>query len=293
MKTLSVTIIVFAILTGCNTSKSVEKNLLSGLLTKGDDLACDNVYMSVNDEKTNQTTFIYGQKFKMNFADVKGFKGENGNVFPGMQIFIIDNAGDTVLRSDDLYQKYTDDGLNLSPLLLHADLTAASPISSGNEYTMIVNIWDKKGKGTFSGEVDFKIVPNEYLKIDAKGVTFDEIYLFSRDRSAAIPDNKIKFNENTSLIFEGLAGFKEENDRVFPGMSLMARDNDNNEILKYDDLLVDYTESGLSKSDVYSGVTSSFTINTGEYKTPLNFMVTIWDKRSDAKITVKADLIPE
>jgi len=292
MKTLSVTIIVFAILTGCNTSKSVEKNLLSGLLTKGDDLTCDNVYLSVNDEKTSQTTFIYGQKFKMNFADVKGFKGENGNVFPGMQIFIIDNAGDTVLRSDDLYQKHTD-GLNLSPLLLHADLTAASPISSGNEYTMIVNIWDKKGKGTFSGEVDFKIVPNEYLEVDANGVTYDEIYLFSRDRRVAIPDNKIKFNENTSLIFEGLTGFKEENDRVFPGMSLMARDNDNNEILNYDDLFVDYSDSGLSKSDFYSGVSSSFTINTGEYKTPLRFMVTIWDKRSDAKISVKADLIPE
>jgi len=292
MKNLFVTIIVFAILTGCNTGKSVEKNFLSGLQTKSDNLTCDNVYLSVNDEKTSQTTFVYGQKFKMNFTDIKGFKGENGNVFPGMQIFITDKSGDTVLHSDDLYQKYTD-GLNISPLLLHADFTAASPISSGNEYTMIVNIWDKKGKGTFTGEVDFKIVPNEYLKVDANGVTFDEIYLFSRDRSAAIPDDKIKFNENTSLIFEGLIGFEEENNRVFPGMSLIALDNDNNEILDYDDLFLDYSDSGLSKSDFYSGVSSSFTLNPGEYKIPLHFTVTIWDKKSEVKITVKADLIPE
>jgi hypothetical protein len=273
-------------------SKSAEKNFSSGLQTKGDDLTCDDVYLSVNNEKTSKTTFIYGQKFRMNFTDIKGFKGENGYVFPGMQIFITDRSGDPVLRSDDLYQKYSD-GLNLSPLLLHADLTAASPISSGNEYTLIVNIWDKKGKGTFTGEVDFKIVPNEYLKIDAKGVTFDEIYLFSQDRSAAIPDNKIKFNENNSLIFEGLTGFKEENHRVFPGMSLKARDNDNNEILNYDDLLIDYGDSGLSGSDFYSGVSSSFTLNTGEYKTPVHFTVTVWDKKSDAKITVEAELIPE
>lgn len=292
MKTLSVTIIVVAILTGCNTSKSVEKNLLSGLQTRGDNLTCEDVYLSVNDEETNQTTFIYGQKFRMNFADVKGFKEENGNVFPGMKIFITDKSRDTVLRSDDLYQQYPD-GLDLSPLLLHADLTAAAPISSGDDYTMIVNIWDKKGKGTFTGKVDFKIVPNEYLVIDTDGLTYDEIYLFSRDRSTVIPDNKIKFNENTSLIFEGLSGLNEVNDKVFPGLSLIVRDNDNNEILNYDDLFADYSESGLSKSDVFSGVTSSFTLNTAEYKTPLKFVVMIWDKKSNAKITVKADLFLE
>ena len=292
MKTLSVTIIVLAILTCCNSGKSVEKNFLSGLQARGNDLTCDNVYLSVNDEKTNQTTFVYGQKFKMNFTDIRGFKGENGNVFPGMQIFIIDQSGDTVLRSNDLYQKYKD-GLNLSPLLLHADLTAASPISSGNEYRMIVNIWDKKGKGTFKGEVDFKIIPNEYLKINSEGVAFNEIYLFSRERSAAITDNKIKFNENTSLIFEGLTGFKEENDRVFPGMSLKARDDDNNAILEYDDLFLEYSDSGLSKSDFYSGVSSSFSLPTEQYKTPLHFIVTIWDKRGNAKITAETDLFPE
>jgi len=292
MKILSATIIVLTILTGCNTRKSVEKDLVTGLLSKGNNLSCDNVYLSVDDEKTSKTTFVYGQKFNMNFASIEGFQGENGNVFPGMQIFVTNKSGDTVLQSNDLYQKYTD-GLNLSPLLLHADLTVAAPISSGAEYTMIVNIWDKKGKGTYTGEVDFKVVPNEYLKVDANKVSFNEIYLFSRERGTVISDNKIKFNENTSLIFEGLSGFKEENDLVFPGMSIMARDNDDNAILENDDLFIEYSDSGLSISDFLSGVSSSFTLNTGEFKTPLHFMVTVWDKRSDARITVNADLIPE
>jgi hypothetical protein len=228
----------------------------------------------------------------MNFADIKGFKEENGNVFPGMKIFITDKSGDTVLQSDDLFQRYPD-GINLSPLFLHADLTAAAPIASENDYTMIVNIWDKKGKGTFTGKVDFKIVPNEYLNVEAKGLTFDEVYLFSRDRGAVIRENKIRLNENAFLIIEGLNGLKEENGKVFPGLSLMARDNDNNEILNNADLFAYYNDSGLSGSDVFSGVSSSFTPNTDEYKTPLSFVVTLWNKKSDAKITMEADLIPE
>ena len=224
MKSVSVTFIVLSILTSCNFSKSVEKDFISGLLTKGDGLSCDDVYLSVNEEKTKQNTFIYGQKFKMNFNNIHGFLKENGNVFPGMQIMVISSTGDTVLQSNDLYEGYKD-GLNLSPLLLTASITAASPINSGNAYTLYVNIWDKKEKGTFSGQMDFKVVTNEDIVIDTNKVTFNEIYIFSRERGVVIPDNNIKLNENTYIIIEGVAGFKEEEGLVFPGLSLIAVDN--------------------------------------------------------------------
>jgi hypothetical protein len=292
MKSLNVIFIVIAVLVSCNTNKSVQKDLVSGLLTKGDGLSCDNIYLSVNDQKTNKSTFVYGQKLKMNFDNIKGFKEENGNVFPGMQIFITGKSGDTLLQSGDLYQMY-DNGLNLSPLLLHADLTVATPISSDGDYTMFVNIWDKKGKGKFKGELDFKVVSNDKLKVDTEGVTFDEIYLFSNDRDAVITDNKIKFNENTSLIFEGLTGFMEENELVFPGMSLIARDNDNNTILEYDDLFAEYITQGISVSDFYSGVSSYFTLEPGDLKVPLHFAVSVWDKKSEARISVETDLYVE
>ena len=158
---------------------------------------------------------------------------------------------------------------------------------------MIVNIWDKKGKGTFSGEVDFKVIPNEILKVEADQVKYDEIYLYSNVRNVVITDNKIKFNENTSLTFEGLTGFSNENDLVFPGMSLSARDNDNNTLFEYDDLFADYSESGIPVLDFLSGISSSFTLNAGEYKTPVHFVVIVWDKKGEAKISVEADLYPE
>jgi len=292
MKNISVAIIILASLAGCNFSKSVEKDFITGLLTKGDGLSCDNVYLSVNDEKTKETTFIYGQKFKMNFDNISGFKKENSNVFPGMQIAVISRDGDTVLQSNDLYSEYTD-GLNLSPLLLSATVTAASPITSGSEYTLFVTIWDKKEKGTFTGEVDFKVVSNRHLIVDANKISYNEVYLFSKERGAVIPDNRIKSNENTYVIFEGISGLKEENGIVFPGLSLIARDNENNVIINYNDLFFDYSENGLSATDVQARLSANFILNVGEIKNPLSFELTIWDKKSDARITIKTELFAE
>lgn len=95
------------------------------------------------------------------------------------------------------------------------------------------------------------------------------------------------------MIFEGLTGFKEENGMVFPGLSLTARDNENNVIINYDDLFLDYSESGLSVTDFHSRVSASFILNMSELKNPLHCELTIWDKKSDAKITAKADLLAE
>jgi hypothetical protein len=225
----------------------------------------------------------------MNFDNISGFTKENDNVFPGMEMIVISQKGDTVLQSTDLYSGYTE-GLNLSPLLLSATVTPAAPINSGGEYTLFVKIWDKKGKGTFTGEVDFIVVPNDHLIVDANKITVSEVYLFSKERGAVIPDNKIRFNETTYIIFEGLAGFREENGMVFPGMSLTAQDNENNVILDNNDMFLDYSERGISIDDVHARVSANFAFTGSEFKNPMHFELTIWDKKSDARITAKAEL---
>ncbi len=292
MKSFFVAIIVLLIAADCNFSKSVEKDFISGILTKGDGLSCDNVYLSVNDEETKQTTFIYGQKFKMNFNNISGFKKENANVFPGMEMIVTNNIGDTVLYSADLYSGYTE-GFNLSPLLLSATVTPASPINSGEEYTLYVKIWDKKDDGTFTGEVDFKVVPNDHIIVDANKIIFNELYLFSKERGAVIPDNRFKFNETVYIIFEGLTGFQEDNGMVFPGLSLTAKDNDGNVVLDNKDMFIDYSEKGISTGDVRARVSANFILNGSEFKNPMRLELMIWDKKSDARVTAKAELYAE
>lgn len=292
MKTSITPLLILLTLSGCQFSKSVKKDLVSGLLTKGDGISCDDVTVTVDNQKTVRNTFIYGEEFNMNFNNIEGFIKENGNVFPGMKLVVTGKTGETVLETGDLYSEYPN-GLNLSPLLLMADITLAAPMKSKGEYTLNVNIWDKKGKGTYTAKFDFKVKSNDNIITEANKVTSDEIYLFSMERNIVIPDNRMKFNENTYLIFEGLSGFKEENGVVFPGLSLKATDNEGTKILDYEDLFADYSKDGLAVTDFNKRISSSFILNGTTFKNPFHCVFTIWDKKSDAKIMSTVDLIVE
>ncbi|MBA4323111.1 MAG: hypothetical protein C0408_09875, partial [Odoribacter sp.] len=164
---ITVTALLFLVaLSGCQFSKSVQKDLISGLFMTGDGLSCDDVYLSVNNQKTERSTFIYGEKFLLNFNNIEGFKKDNDHVFPAMTLLVVSKTGDTVLQTNDLYSDYPD-GMNLSPLLLTADVTVANPMKSNGEYTLFVNIWDKKGSGKFTAKFEFKIKSNDQILIEA------------------------------------------------------------------------------------------------------------------------------
>jgi hypothetical protein len=289
MRTVITALVILLFMTECQFSQSVSKDLVSGLITKGDGLTCKNVYLSVRDERIDRNTFIYGEEFVMHFSNMEGFRKENDYVFPGMQLNVTGKSGDTVLQSKDLYIDYPN-GMKLSPLVLTSEVTAAAPMRSNSNYTLHITIWDKKGNGKFHAKLDFKLTANEKIFIEALNVKYEEIYLFSKERGVVIPDNKIRFNENTYMLFEGLSGFKIENGLVFPGLSLKATDNEGSKILDYDDLFADYTQSGFKLDDFKSQVAPSFELTGSEFKNPMHCEIIIWDKKSHALIKAKADL---
>ena len=288
MKTILSVILILLALTGCNFSRSVKKDLISGLTTTGKDLSCDDIYITVNGERTTRNSFIYSEVFYLNLNDVKGFTKENGNVFPGMEMNIVNQKGDTVFQTVDLYSGYTE-GMNYSPLLLTADLTIAAPIKSKDNYTQIVKVWDKKGKGRFISKYDFKVLENDKIMVESSGVSHDEIYIFSQGKNTVITDGKIEPDDNIYIIAEGLKGFKEENGLVYPGLSLQTTDSGNNQVFNYDDLFTDYNSTGVGVSDFATRVSSHFKI-TGSVGNPMHCRMRVWDKRSDAWITITTDL---
>jgi hypothetical protein len=289
MKTILSVILISLVLTGCNFSRSVKKDLIAGLTTTGKDLTCDDIYITVNGERTTRNSFIYGEVFYLNLNDVKGFTKENGNVFPGMEMNIVNQKGDTVFQTVDLYSGYRE-GMNYSPLLLTADLTIAAPIKSKDNYIQIVNVWDKKGKGKFISKFDFKVVENDKIMVESSGVSHDEIYIFSQGKNTVITDGRIEPDDNIYIISEGLKGFKDENGLVYPGLSLEATDSGNNQVFNYDDLFTDYTGTGVGVSDFATRVSSHFKIAGGSVSNPLHCRMTVWDKKSDARITITTDL---
>jgi hypothetical protein len=265
---------------------------MSGLSSTGNSISCEDVYLTVNNERITRNSFIYGETFFLNFSDVKGFAKENGNVFPGMNLVVVNPAGDTMMQTNDLMSKYTD-GMNYSPLILTADLTLAAPIKSKAEYTAFVNIWDKKGAGTFRSKFDFKVRENDKISIESSKVKYDEVYLYSKGNEKVITDNKIKLSDDTYIIIEGLKGFNEANGMVFPGLTIKAYDSAKNIILDSDDLFLDYGESGIAAIDLANRVSAHFSVPGTQFNNPLHCEMTVWDKKSDAKIKVITDLVLE
>lgn len=277
------------IITGCKFSRSVDKDLKSGLTSAGKDLTCENVYLEMNGEKTSRNSFTYGETFYIFFDDIKGFASENGFVFPGLELNITDSSGDTILRADDLYSGYTE-GMDFSPLRLSTDLTLADPIRSGAKYKVVVSIWDKKGSGTFRSEFEFDVEENKKITVRPRNTTYTEVYLFSQGNGSVIADNVIYFEDNIFIIAEGLKGFLEENGKVYPGMQLRGTDSKGNVILSYDDLFADNLDPAIDASDFSSRVSANFRLTGMEFNNPLSCEVRIWDKKSNASLTISTEM---
>jgi len=292
MKTKISFVLLVLTLVSCRFNKSVKLDLISGLSTSGNLISCEDVYLTVDDQKISRNTFTYGEEFFLNFNNIEGFKKENDKVFPGMSIAVLNKTGDTLLQAKDVYNSYKD-GISIFPLMLQAKITMASPIRSKGNYTLFVKIWDKKDIGTFSAVLGFNVTPSGKIKVETSNVSFDEIYLYSKDRNKVLTDNKIKVNETAFLLFEGLSGLKAENEKVYPGLSIKGTDDAGTEVLKYDDLFAEYSSSGISITDFATQVSSNFIFSTSDVKNPVHCVVSIWDKKSDAAIKTSFDLIVE
>lgn len=283
---MSVIILLLLTMISCEFNKSVNKDLITGLTTKGDGLSCDNVYLSDGKNKINRNSFIYGEKFYLNFDNIEGFKKEGINVFPGLKLLILGTEGDTIMFNNDLYSNINN-GVDISPLLLQANITVANPIHSNDKYKIFVSIWDKKDEGTYKAEMDFEVVSNNQIIIENNNISYNEIYLFSQERNNVITGNEVNLNENIFMIFEGLEGFKIEEGKATLGLSLKGKDSEGKLILNEADLIGDL---GMEVSELKNRLAPQFMFSGSNIKNPVTCEITIWDKKSDSRIKALIEL---
>ena len=207
----------------CNFAQSVEKDLETGLTSRGKGLSCDQVYLSDGEEIIKRSTFVYGETYYVNFDGMDGFIKEGARAFPNLQLLVIGENGDTTLFSEDLYADYKE-GIDFDPLKLYAEVTVADPMHSEANYTLYVDISDKKGDGTFRSSLEFNVVRDDKIMVDGEQLTFEEIYLFSQQSGHTITDGRAGFNETIYLLFEGLEGFSVMDGRVQIGLSMVIKD---------------------------------------------------------------------
>ena len=285
MKTKLLFLSVFAlIITSCNFSKSVKKDFITGLASKGNMLSCDDVFVSVNGDVVHRNTFTYGEVFIVNFNGISGFESVNGTSSPGMKITVVDMEGDTVLKADDLYNEE----VKASTMLLQSILTVGNPIHSNKTYKLYVNIWDKNGKGTFKTMFKFDVIPNENIKTTkTETVKCKEIYFMSEKTRTVITSDRINLNENIFWHFEGLDGFEVKNNNVNLGLSLIAVNSIGDTIMNYPDL---YKDAEITFEE-FNSLLSPYFVFTKVYENqPYKCTTTIWDKNGEAKLTSIANI---
>jgi hypothetical protein len=285
MKTVTALFSLLLLLSGCNFSKSVKVDLTNNLVTKGNQLSCEDVSVLLNGEKTGKTTFTYGQSISVYLDDLKGLVTESGKIFPAMDMFVTGKTGDTVLATRDLYSQYTD-GISLSPVQLNARLVLASPIHSGSDYTVFVKLRDKKGNGSYDVKFPFSVKADDRLKIDAGKATYSELYMFSKTTGEAITDGKVKPGETFYLVIEGLKGFPVVNGKVFAGLSLKAISADGKTIVERNDLFEEINAQGINAEDFGARLSASLKFNDNPIKNPVNCEFVLFDKNTDQKLSV-------
>jgi len=286
MKFSYLLLLIGAFTASCEFNKSVKVDLTTGLTSKGDGLSCSAVSLSSNDEPINRNEFIFGEKIKVSFTNIEGFKKENNTVYPGMSLLILDKKGDTMLYSPDLYADYTD-AIDMESLILTATLKVGDPIKSNKTYALYIHTWDKKGKGTFDTELQFSVIPNPSLKHNTANISFDEIFLFDQENGIGITSNKIKQSQETLLIYDGLKGFKQQDGKCKVGLSMKATDAKGQIILDETDLLQEEEPEFSRFSEQFI---SSFSLGNQKVINPIHFEVLLWDKIGDGKIKTTIDI---
>jgi hypothetical protein len=278
--------LLFIAVNSCQFAQSVNKDLITGMSTRGDGLSCNKVYLSDGENVIKRNTFLYGETYFVNFDGMEGFERVGTGAFPKMQLVVVSDRGDTVLYVNDMYDGYSL-GIENSPLDLYGEVTVADPIHSNENYTLYVNIRDKKGLGRFTATLDFEVVADEKITVIGNQVSSREIYLFSQQRGRAITDGQAEFNENIYVLFEGLDGFSVDDGKVHLGLSLEVKDATGNLILDEADLL---GEEGMAYEMVHEQLAPNFILTGSQIANPVNCKVRVWDKKGTAWINVSTEI---
>lgn len=132
-----------------------SKDLITGLKIKYKRLDVKEYYLMDMESKTKitkKTVPVGNYKFAIVLTGVQGYKKlSNGNVSPGVDMYIIDvETGKTLLNAVDVLKgEYPAKDAEI----LDAYFTTGRPMESGKKYLFKARFYDKNGKGEVNTEV--------------------------------------------------------------------------------------------------------------------------------------------
>lgn len=289
MKNHSILSLFILLLVSCN--QSVNKDLVTGAYSRGYGLNCDDVVIEINTKTVKQNTFIYGEDVYFNFNNVNGFTKEDGKVFPGLAMYVIQNKKDTIRSFPDLFKNTQ--GTDLSPLQLKAHIMMGFPHQNKEKYALHIAIWDKKGDGKYTYTLPFTVKKSDVLTISGD-LSNSNIYLWNETQNNPIINQHLNKTDTLNLILEGLHGFTEVDNKVFPLFSIKIQDHEGNYLLKNDNLLANYKDIGIdSKKILENQLTAILSFSQGTISNPCKIEAVLTDQKSDKTLRIFGEFVIE
>lgn len=146
MKKISIILIgsICGIISSCNFSKGVRKDLTTGLSTSFNGFSLEDIYVTdENGERLNTNNIPLGSLIVIEATGVNYYSEKDGNVFPGCSILLTDKDKNEILNLPDAFADMTQ-GIPASEAeVLRARLATGNPMVVGDTYSLNVRFFDK------------------------------------------------------------------------------------------------------------------------------------------------------
>ncbi len=282
------TVSMLAILSSCNFSASYNKDFATGITSKGNGLSAENVYITDGEEGMKKRDFTYGKVVYTNFENMEGFAIEGGKFFPQMSVAILDKKGDTIMQNKNLFTKGT--GFDASLTTLNGNVQMADPILSDNKYSLHYKVWDTKGDGVFTSEMDFEVKKDPLISSSRKGLDFTEIYIMSDKEKRVVTDGIVHFSEPLLFNFQDLNGYTKQNGAINIQMDIKVTDDSGAVLLDMKDA---FKQPIRNEALLKRGLSATLTLTKGKLDNPITWHVYVKDKNSEAFFEAEAQLTVE
>ena len=257
---------------------------------RGDGLGVGDVIIEVNNNPQNRNTYTEGEKVEFVFNDVFGFEKIDGKAYPGLSMTILRNETDTILHEEDLMVELGETGTDLSPLQLRAFFGSGN-MTDNDDYEVFINIWDKKGDGTYTYEMPFSVAKNNLFEVTAEDLTYERIFLWNELAELEVVSSEVPPSKY-ALVFEAIEGLTVIDGMVYPRVSILLEDNTGLALIQSDNIFEDIAETGFSY-DVFKGeqIPVSLTFANNKVANPVTLKAVFKDGKSDRKLTIEGELI--
>ena len=135
------------VLSSCQFSKGVKKDLNTGLSASYNGFALDDIYLAnETGNRLSSNKITLGSKVLVVATGVDYFSDKEGKVFPGCSIILIDKNKKEILNLPDAFANMTDGTTAAEAKTLQASLNTGEPMIAGETYHLHVRFYDKNKK---------------------------------------------------------------------------------------------------------------------------------------------------